>query len=314
VFDGDPQARAKDRDRDRAVYVIAAALRNGQISQQDHDLRVERVRSSTTVGDLEGLVRDIATAPAALPPTAVVAPVAPVVAPASTGTAGVGSVPADLYGPAPSAKKHTAAGTKSTPASAQAARKVFLGCLAVVLVFLVAPIAFGVILFASSSGGGGSEVVETDAIPAGQPFELTAAGLRDFVTAYDETFDSTEVVRAVFYDAGYVVSWVPAGDDQLALWNYLDGAFDQIGDPMEDTEDFAPVDLADLRPAKVMMLVRTAQQTLGVPDPASTYVIFDSGWLGEAPQLMVFVSDDDGKSGYIQADLDGTIVQTSKAS
>ncbi len=100
MFDGDPQARAKDRDRDRAVYVIAAALRNGQISQQDHDLRVERVRSSMTVGELDGLVRDIATAPAPLPPTAVVPP--PVV---STGSTGVGSVPADLYGPPPSCEE-----------------------------------------------------------------------------------------------------------------------------------------------------------------------------------------------------------------
>ncbi len=133
------------------------------------------------------------------------------------------------------------------------------------------------------------------------------------MTAYDETFDSTEVVRAVFYDAGYVVSWVPDGDDKVTLWNYLDGAFDQLGDPMEDTEETAPVDLADLRPAKVMMLVRTAQQTLGVPDPASTYVILDRGILSGEPQLAVYVSNDDGDSGYLQADLDGTILQTSKA-
>ena len=50
-------------------------------------------------------------------------------------------------------------------------------------------------------------------------------------------------MRAV-YDAGYVVSWVARGSTQVTLWNYLDGAFDQIGDPMEDTEDTAPVDLA----------------------------------------------------------------------
>ncbi len=307
MFDGDPQARAKDRDRDRAVYVIAAAHRNGQISQQDHDLRVERVRSSTTVGELEGLVRDIATAPAPLPPTAVVPPVV------STGSTGVGSVPADLYGPAPGAKTHTAAGTKSIPASTKSARKVFVGCMVMGLVFVLAPIVFGIVLFASTAGGGGSEVVDTDPIPAGPPFELTAAGLRDFVTAYDETFDGTETVRAVFYDAGYVVSWVPAGDDKVALWNYLDGAFDQLGDPMEDTQETAPVDLADLRPAKVMMLVRTAQQTLGVPDATSTYVIFDRGVFSGGPQLAVYVSNDDGDSGYLQADLDGTILQTSKA-
>jgi hypothetical protein len=308
VFDGDPQARAKDRDRDQAVYVISAALRNGQISQQDHDLRVERVRASSTVGELDGLVRDIATAPPApLPPTAVVPPA--VVSADPT----VGTVPADLYGPPPSGK-HAAAGTKATtPAAAQAARKFVIGCLVMVGIFVLAPIVFGVVLFAAQSGGGGPEVVEDDPIPAGPPFELTAAGLRDFVTAYDDTFDDTEVVRAVFYDAGYVVSWVPAGEGKVALWNYLNGAFDQLGDPMEDGEETAPVDLDDLRPAKVMGLVRTAQQTLGVPDSTSTYVIFDRGILNGEPQLAVYLTNDAGDSGYLQADLDGTILQTSKA-
>ena len=52
-------------------------------------------------------------------------------------------------------------------------------------------------------------------------------------------------MRTVFYD-GYVVSWVPQDDGKVAIWNYLDGAFDQLGDPMTDTADTAPVDLADL--------------------------------------------------------------------
>jgi len=70
VFDGDPQARAKDRDRDRAVYVVDAALRNGQITQQDRDLRVERARAAHTIGELETLTHDIASPPVPLPPTA----------------------------------------------------------------------------------------------------------------------------------------------------------------------------------------------------------------------------------------------------
>ena len=98
-------------------------------------------------------------------------------------------------------------------------------------------------MFATRSGG--PDVVDTDPIPAGPPFELTAAGFREYVAAFEETFDDTEVVRTVFYD-GYVVSWVPQDDGKVALWNYVDGAFDQLGDPMEDTLDTAPVDLADL--------------------------------------------------------------------
>ena len=43
----------------------------------------------------------------------------------------------------------------------------------------------------------------------------------------------------VFYDA-YVVSWVPQDDGKVALWNYVDGAFDQLGDPMDDTPPTPP--------------------------------------------------------------------------
>ena len=89
-------------------------------------------------------------------------------------------------------------------------------------------------------------------------------------------------MRTVFYD-GYVVSWVPQDDGKVALWNYLDGAFDQLGDPMCDTADTAPVDLADLRPAKVMALVREGESTLGVEQPATTYVIFDRDIIDDTP-------------------------------
>ena len=75
MFDGDPQARVKDRDRDRATYVIDAALRGGQITRQDRDLRVERVRAAATAGELEALTRDLAAPAVPLPATAMVPPV-----------------------------------------------------------------------------------------------------------------------------------------------------------------------------------------------------------------------------------------------
>ena len=43
----------------------------------------------------------------------------------------------------------------------------------------------------------------------------------------------------MFYD-GYVVSWVPQDDGKVALWNYVDGAFDQLGDPMDATPSTPP--------------------------------------------------------------------------
>jgi hypothetical protein len=315
VFDGDPQARVKDRDRDRAVYVVDAALRNGQISQQDRDLRVERARAAHTIGELQALTRDVAAPPAPVPPTAVVPPP---VAPVPTATPGVpnpydpgstrpvAGVPSDLYGPAPSATKPVAGGTGLTTKPSQAGRKVVLGCVAVVLVFLIVPIVFGAILVATQSGDSGT-AVETDPIPAGPPFELSGSGLRAYVAVFEETFDDTEVVRTVFYD-GYVVAWVPQDGGKVALWNYLDGAFVQLGDPMDDAVDTAPVDLAELKPAKVMSLVREAQ-TLGVEGDVMTYVIYDRDVIEDLPHVMVYVSNDEGQSGYVIGDLDGNVLQ-----
>jgi hypothetical protein len=309
VFDGDPQARVKDRDRDRATYVIDAALRNGQITQQDRDLRVDRVRAAATVGDLAGLTRDIAAPPAPVPPTAVVPPV--LVSTSSTGgstAAPVAGVPADLYGPPPSAKKKVAGEAGPTTKPARAGRKVALGCALVVALFVILPIAAGVIIFAAQTST--PDFVDTDPIPAGPPFELTGAGLREYIAAFEETFDDTEVVRTVFYDA-YVVSWVPQDDGKVALWNYVDGAFAQLGDPMSDTVETAPVDLADLRPAKVMALVREGEATLGVEQPTTTYVIFDRDIIDDTPHVMVYLTNDDGQSGYLVGDLDGNVLQRS---
>ena len=266
MFDGDPQARAKDRDRDRAVYVVDAALRNGQITQQDRDLRVERARAAHTIGELETLTHDIASPPAPLPPTAVVPPpVAPRRRPRAPNpydpgsTRPVAGVPSDLYGPPPTATKTVAAGTGLTTKANPAGRRIAIGCGAVGLLFFIVPIIFGVVLFASQSGDT-FIAEETEPIPAGPPFELSGSGLRQYVAAFEETFDDTEVVRTVFYD-GYVVSWVPQDDGKVAIWNYVDGAFGQLGEPMDDDVDSAPVDLADLKPAKVMSLVREARRS-----------------------------------------------------
>jgi hypothetical protein len=306
VFDGDPQARVKDRDRDRATYVIEAALRNGQISQQDRDLRLERVRSSQTIGELDALVRDVAVAPSSVtsPVTSPVPATAPSTAPAADPYAGV---PADLYGPSPKPK---AASTTTAGTASRAGRRLAMGCSLMVALFFIVPIAAGVLIFAVSNKA--PDYVDTDPIPAGPPFELSAKGIRAYVTAFQDTFDSTQVVRTVFYD-GYVISWVRQDDGKMALWDYRDGAFDEFGDPLDDAEDTAPVDLLDLKPAKVMALIRQADETLGVPEPATTYVIYERDVVRDAPHVMVFLSNPDGDSGYLIADVDGNVTYTSAA-
>jgi hypothetical protein len=310
VFDGDPQARVKDRDRDRAIYVIDAALRNHQISQQDRDLRLERVRSASTVGELDLLVRDIAAAPAPPPATAIVPPPpAPVADPYATGTPRpTAPVPSDLYGP-PHTTSTTSTKTRTLTTSGKTGRQVAFGCLGVALLFFIGPVIAGVALFSTRVGSSEGPTTTTDPIPVGPAFELTREGIRDYVTTFEDSFDDSQVVRSVFYD-GYVVSWVPAGDGNVAIWNYLNGAFEQLGDPMDGSQDTGPVDLADLRPGKVMSLVDTARTTLGVTDPTTTYVIYDRNIIDNDPQVAVYVTNDAGDSGYLLGDVNGKVIST----
>ena len=320
MFDGDPQARVKDRDRDRATYVIDAALRNHQISEQDRDLRLERVRSASTVGELDLLVRDIAAAPPPPPATAIVppppAPVAvtssvppPAADPYATGTPRpTATVPSDLYGPPHSTSTSTTK-TRTLTTSGKTGRKVAFGCLGVALLFFIGPVIAGVALFSSQVGGSEGPTTTTDPIPVGPAFELTREGIRDYITTFEDSFDDSLVVRSVFYD-GYVVSWVPAGDGNVAIWNYLNGAFEQLGDPMDGSQDTGPVDLADLRPGKVMSLVDTARTTLNVADPTTTYVIYERNIIDNDPQVAVYVTNDAGDSGYLLGDLNGKVSYT----
>ena len=172
-----------------------------------------------------------------MPPTAVVPPVPPPVVPAGVTAAhdarSTGSVPADLYGPPPTgAETVAAAGVTTKPT--RVGRKLALGCGRSVLLFFIVPISFGVVLFASQGDGNGPSIPDVEPTPAGPPFELSGSGIRPYVEAFEQTFDDTEVVRSVFYD-GYVVSWVPQGNGKVAIWDYTDGAFDQLGDPMDDS-------------------------------------------------------------------------------
>ncbi len=311
VFDGDPQARAKDRDRDRATYVIDAALRGGRITQQDRDLRVERASSAATIGELEALTRDLATPPAPVPPTAVVPPPAPAAdEKPKVMTGPVPGVPADLYGPPPSQTTSVSSGS-GVKVKVTSGRKAAFGCSLIAAMFCFVPVLFGVFIF-STFQSGGTDVVTVEPTPVGPPFELTGPGIRDYVAAFEESFGSTEVVRSVFYD-GYVVSWVPQGEGEVAIVNYVDGAFDQLGDPLTDNQDTPPVDLADLRPGRVMALVRETE-TFALQGEVTTYVIYDRDVIEGTPQVMVYVNDSAGKSGYVIGDLDGRVLTRSEPS
>ena len=56
-----------------------------------------------------------------------------------------------------------------------------------------------------------------------------------------------------------------------------------------------------------MALVREGEATLGVEQP-TTYVIFDRDIIDDTPHVMVYLTNDDGQSGYLVGDLDGNVL------
>jgi len=55
----DPQKKAKNADRDAAIEVVEAAYADGQITQPDYELRVDRLLRAVTVGEVQMLVADL---------------------------------------------------------------------------------------------------------------------------------------------------------------------------------------------------------------------------------------------------------------
>ncbi len=61
---GRGRLRASDADRERAVDVLKAAFVRGQLAKDEFDLRVGRVLTSRTCGDLDALTAGISAGPA----------------------------------------------------------------------------------------------------------------------------------------------------------------------------------------------------------------------------------------------------------
>lgn len=62
--------RAKDADRDRYVDVIESAYVDGQLGDQDRELRISRALTAETLDELDALTRDLQNQPAPVVPRA----------------------------------------------------------------------------------------------------------------------------------------------------------------------------------------------------------------------------------------------------
>ncbi|MQY28617.1 DUF1707 SHOCT-like domain-containing protein [Nocardia aurantia] len=131
----------------------------------------------------------------------------------------------------------------------------------------------------------------------------TAAGFSAFVAAVSRTFGDTVVDDASVYPDYAVVTRGVPGEPAHALHFSYRGTFDK-GSPMSRQPGTGVVDLARVDVAKLMDLLATAPQTVGVPQPKTTYFSVD-GYDGG--RSVIYETDAYNVSGYLIAGLDGTV-------
>ncbi|WP_210440281.1 DUF1707 SHOCT-like domain-containing protein [Nocardioides xinjiangensis] len=267
--------RARDADRDRCVEVIEAAYADGQIGDADRELRTSRALSAETLDELETLTRDLQPPPG---------PAEPVRAPATSGPV-----------------------RPRRPVAVLAA----LGTAVVV----VAAGAVGLAVLSTTDDTGGQPAVEVsgEAVPvpdpavAGDPagFEMTAAGVRRFLRAYEQQFGTLDAWDVAFYPhrVGADVP-VRGSRPRFEAWTW-DGSWERTSEAQAIRPSHTGVvDLGRIGPDRLVANVRTAERTLGVQRGTFSHAVL---WRHDevGPTLNIHVGNTFGEGGYLRTTLAG---------
>jgi len=288
--------RVSDGDRNAAIKAVEAALADGRIVQADRDRRVDQLRSVQTPSELEMITHDLAhreqTWSTYTPPPEATTP-----------------PPTVAYGPPQTSSPEVARLFGTKPSS-----KAPWMLIPVLLIFLVAGSGiFGVLraiddsdeTFEFEFDDPTIEFPEYDGPPAA-PQLFNARDFNAMRAVIRRQTGSTQAFRAVIYP-GYASLELPAeSTGQRAHSYFYDG---DLGEPSKGRSTNERFDLASIDPEIMARLVRKAKKTL-VEDPTAWYVIiekpgppFDNGgW------FTAYASNEYGESGYLEATLDGTIV------
>ncbi|MEU0499804.1 protein kinase [Nocardia sp. NPDC005998] len=138
---------------------------------------------------------------------------------------------------------------------------------------------------------------------------LTPNGIRQAITALEKVSGSEEFNEATFYPT-YANVGAPVKDKPTLfdLFVYRDGTATRkgAGGPLSD---HTTVKLNSINWDILPTLLRTAEESLGIPTPTLRYVIVDPSWTfnNNQPTVMVYLTDDYG-GAYLAANTDGTVV------
>ena len=209
--------------------------------------------------------------------------------------------PSNLYGPPQTSSPEVTRlfGTKPTSKA---------GCVIIPFAVILL-VAIGVIvgIINAATDDSGDSFIDFPGVEETEPPQLFTTqdfdAMRDAIRA--ET-GSTEVFSAVIYPE-YASLEVPAEATGKRAYSYFYNG--ELNDPSKGRATFERFDLAQIDPAVMIKLVNKAKNTL-VEDPTTWYVIirkpappFDTGgWFS------VYATNEFSESGYLEARLDGTII------
>lgn len=231
--------RARDADRERYVEVIESAYVDGQLGEQDRELRVARALTAETLDELDALTRDLQNQPAAV----VVRP-----APAPT--------------PATPARAAQTSGTTPT--------KVIGVAVAALFVLVVLAMASSSQDATGTYGTDAGIAVPWETIDEGgglvpEPgFRMRAADVRSMIGEYEARFGTLEAHEVVFFPRRVVVQ-VPVGTRgrRFETWTW-NGAWVRTADAAPVEGGRGLVDLGTLVARALVDNVETAEGALRV--------------------------------------------------
>ncbi|NUS02343.1 MAG: serine/threonine protein kinase, partial [Nonomuraea sp.] len=144
---------------------------------------------------------------------------------------------------------------------------------------------------------------------------LTPAGIRAAIKTLKPVMGGSKVVRMVIYPT-YASADAPVKGDATIYdtFSYRNGTAARFG--TGGTVSTPAVDLEKFNWDALPALLKKAETSLRVPKPTARYLIVDSDsmFTGSRQALLVYVSDEYHRTGYLVADVRGRVVRLQPSS
>lgn len=274
--------RARDADRDGICRSLDDALAEGQLTAEEHRVRVAAATRATRLGELEGLITDLQTTAPPVQPNSprgrqfAVAGVGAALAVAIAAVVATAGDDPDTAPPTPVAPRVVA----ESPIAPEAATE-----------------------------------EDPDEVPPTVvtfPTELhTVAGMTALLDTIRQRFgDTTGIELAIWRDSAMLLRPDPANDSEKLLYRFSSG----WGDPSpraRDPEDL-PVDLGAFNVAAIVAALQAAPATAGIAPADVSDLVVDIDDVQDpagvnALEAMVMVSSTSGDSRFIYLDSAGAV-------